>query len=45
MSSRKIAIMGAMPEEIEPIISKLDHVETIVMGLTRIMKVLIMDKR
>lgn len=32
MSSRKIAIMGAMPEEIEPIISKLDHVETISYG-------------
>ena len=32
MSSRKIAIMGAMPEEIEPIISKLDHVETIIYG-------------
>ncbi len=29
---RKIAIMGAMPEEIEPIISKLDNVETIVYG-------------
>jgi len=32
MSNRKIAIMGAMPEEIEPIIGKLDNVQTIVYG-------------
>ena len=32
MSSHKIAIMGAMPEEIEPIISKLDNVQTLVYG-------------
>lgn len=32
MTSRKIAIMGAMPEEIEPIIGKLDNVQTIVYG-------------
>ncbi len=32
MANRKIAIMGAMPEEIEPIIGKLDNVQTIVYG-------------
>ncbi len=32
MTNRKIAIMGAMPEEIEPIISKLDNVQTMVYG-------------
>jgi len=32
MTSRKIAIMGAMPEEIEPIIGKLDNVQTVVYG-------------
>ena len=32
MANRKIAIMGAMPEEIEPIIDKLDNVQTIVYG-------------
>lgn len=32
MTSQKIAIMGAMPEEIEPIIGKLDNVQTIVYG-------------
>jgi len=32
MTKRKIAIMGAMPEEIEPIIEKLDNVQTIVYG-------------
>lgn len=32
MADRKIAIMGAMPEEIEPIIDKLDNVQTIVYG-------------
>jgi len=35
MTSRKIAIMGAMPEEIEPIIDKLDNVETIVYGANK----------
>ena len=30
MTNRKIAIMGAMPEEIEPIINKLDDVQTMV---------------
>ena len=32
MTSQKIAIMGAMPEEIEPIIDKLDNVQTNVYG-------------
>mgnify|MGYP000209085558 CR=1 FL=1 len=32
MANNKIAIMGAMPEEIEPIIGKLDNVQTIVYG-------------
>lgn len=32
MTSQKIAIMGAMPEEIEPIIEKLDNVQTSVYG-------------
>ena len=32
MTSQKIAIMGAMPEEIEPIIDKLDDVQTNVYG-------------
>ena len=32
MTSRKIAIMGAMPEEIEPIVSKLDNVKQTVYG-------------
>ncbi|GIU00662.1 aminodeoxyfutalosine nucleosidase [Sulfurovum sp. TSL6] len=32
MTSQKIAIMGAMPEEIEPIIDKLDNVQTSVYG-------------
>ena len=32
MTSQKIAIMGAMPEEIEPIIDKLDDVQTDVYG-------------
>ncbi|EIF50824.1 5'-methylthioadenosine/adenosylhomocysteine nucleosidase [Sulfurovum sp. AR] len=32
MTSQKIAIMGAMPEEIEPIIDKLDNVGTTVYG-------------
>lgn len=32
MADRKIAIMGAMPEEIEPIIDRLDNVQTIVYG-------------
>lgn len=32
MANGKIAIMGAMPEEIEPIIGKLDNVQTIVYG-------------
>ncbi len=32
MTSQKIAIMGAMPEEIEPIIDKLDDVQTSVYG-------------
>ena len=32
MVNRKIAIMGAMPEEIEPIIGKLDNVHTIMYG-------------
>ncbi len=32
MTSQKIAIMGAMPEEIEPIIDKLDDVHTTVYG-------------
>jgi len=32
MTSSKIAIMGAMPEEIEPIIEKLDNVQTMVYG-------------
>jgi len=32
MTSQKIAIMGAMPEEIEPIIDKLDNVHTTVYG-------------
>ena len=32
MTSRKIAIMGAMPEEIEPLIEKLDNVQTMVYG-------------
>ena len=32
MANHKIAIMGAMPEEIEPIIGKLDNVQTIVYG-------------
>ncbi|WP_373028689.1 5'-methylthioadenosine/adenosylhomocysteine nucleosidase [Sulfurovum sp.] len=35
MTSRKIAIMGAMPEEIEPIISKLENVETMVYGANK----------
>ena len=35
MTSRKIAIMGAMPEEIEPIIDKLDNVETMVYGANK----------
>lgn len=35
MSNRKIAIMGAMPEEIEPIISKLDNVETELYGANK----------
>ena len=32
MTSCKIAIMGAMPEEIEPIVSKLDNVKQTVYG-------------
>jgi len=32
MIRHKIAIMGAMPEEIEPIIAKLDNVQTMVYG-------------
>ena len=32
MTNRKIAIMGAMPEEIEPIVSKLDNVKQTVYG-------------
>ena len=35
MTNRKIAIMGAMPEEIEPIIDKLDNVETMVYGANK----------
>jgi adenosylhomocysteine/aminodeoxyfutalosine nucleosidase len=35
MTSRKIAIMGAMPEEIEPIIDKLDNVETMLYGANK----------
>ena len=35
MTSRKIAIMGAMPEEIEPIIDKLDNVETMIYGANK----------
>ena len=35
MTSRKIAIMGAMPEEIEPIIGKLENVETMVYGANK----------
>jgi adenosylhomocysteine/aminodeoxyfutalosine nucleosidase len=35
MTSHKIAIMGAMPEEIEPIIDKLDNVETMVYGANK----------
>ncbi len=35
MKSRKIAIMGAMPEEIEPIIAKLDNVQTMVYGANK----------
>ncbi len=35
MTSRKIAIMGAMPEEIEPIINKLDNIETMVYGANK----------
>lgn len=32
MITRKIAIMGAMPEEIEPIVEKLDNVQTLEYG-------------
>ena len=35
MSTHKIAIMGAMPEEIEPIIKKLDNVNTVVYGANK----------
>ncbi len=35
MSEHKIAIMGAMPEEIEPIIKKLDDVKTVVYGANK----------
>jgi len=35
MSTHKIAIMGAMPEEIEPIIKKLDNVKTVVYGANK----------
>jgi adenosylhomocysteine/aminodeoxyfutalosine nucleosidase len=35
MTNRKIAIMGAMPEEIEPIVSKLDNVKQTVYGANR----------
>jgi len=35
MINRKIAIMGAMPAEIEPIISKLDNVETLIYGANK----------
>lgn len=35
MAVHKIAIMGAMPEEIEPIISKLDNVQTTVYGANK----------
>jgi len=35
MTSRKIAIMGAMPEEIEPIISKLENLKETVYAANR----------
>jgi adenosylhomocysteine/aminodeoxyfutalosine nucleosidase len=35
MTNRKIAIMGAMPEEIEPIIDKLDNMETMLYGANK----------
>jgi adenosylhomocysteine/aminodeoxyfutalosine nucleosidase len=35
MTEHKIAIMGAMPEEIEPIISKLDNMQTTVYGANK----------
>lgn len=35
MNSQKIAIMGAMPEEIEPIINRLENVETTVYGANK----------